>query len=99
MGKVIKSLNRNKIKLNITAVYSFKQTKQILRQQQKNKSYYLYICRKNGDLVKTCYTTLKKVLKFQISIKMFQYFGQALEKRILFPSKKFRMSYNNSTQI
>mgnify|MGYP001487284239 FL=1 len=31
MGKVIKSLNNRKIKLNITAVYTAKQTKQILK--------------------------------------------------------------------
>ncbi len=32
MGKVISALNKNRIKLNITAVYSSKQTKQILKQ-------------------------------------------------------------------
>ena len=31
MGKVIKTLNKNKIKLNITAVYTSKQTKKILK--------------------------------------------------------------------
>ena len=31
MGKIIKELNQKKIKLNITAVYSFSQTKQILK--------------------------------------------------------------------
>ena len=31
MGKVIKKLNKNKIKLNITAVYTASQTKQILK--------------------------------------------------------------------
>ena len=31
MGKVIKSLNKDKIKLNITAVYNSKQTKKILK--------------------------------------------------------------------
>ena len=31
MGKVIKKLNKNKIKLNITAVYTSKQTKKILK--------------------------------------------------------------------
>ena len=43
MGKVIKSLNRNKIKLNITAVYSFKQTKQILRQINKKTKVIISI--------------------------------------------------------
>ena len=31
MGKIIKELNRKNIKLNITAVYSAKQTKKILK--------------------------------------------------------------------
>ena len=31
MGKIIKTLNRNKIKINITAVYSAKQTEKILK--------------------------------------------------------------------
>ena len=31
MGKVIKTLNKNKVKLNITAVYTSKQTKKILK--------------------------------------------------------------------
>ena len=35
MGEVIKKLNNEKIKLNITAVYSFKQTKQILKKIDK----------------------------------------------------------------
>ena len=35
MGNVIKKLNKKKIKLNITAVYTAKQTKQILRQIDK----------------------------------------------------------------
>ncbi len=35
MGNVIKNLNKKKIKLNITAVYTAKQTKQILRQIDK----------------------------------------------------------------
>ena len=35
MGKVIKSLNKNNIKLNITAVYTAKQTEQILKNINK----------------------------------------------------------------
>ena len=43
-GKVIKKLNKENIKLNITAVTS-KQTKQILKQiNKKTKSNYFYIC-------------------------------------------------------
>ena len=36
MGKVIQDLNKNKIKLNITAVYTSKQTKEILKKINKN---------------------------------------------------------------
>ena len=34
MSKVIKTLSRNKIKLNITAVYTANQTKQILKKHR-----------------------------------------------------------------
>ena len=37
-GKIIKELNQRKIKLNITAVYTAKQTKQILRSINKKQS-------------------------------------------------------------
>ena len=43
MGKVIKSLNNNKIKLNITAVYTSKQTKQILRNIDKKTKVIISI--------------------------------------------------------
>ena len=35
LGKIIKQLNNSKIKLNITAVYSSKQTSQILKKINK----------------------------------------------------------------
>ena len=38
-GKVIKELNKKNIKLNITAVYSAKQTEKILKIINKNKKY------------------------------------------------------------
>jgi transaldolase len=47
-GKVIKELNNSSIKLNITAVYTAKQTEKILKViNKKNKSYYIYFCRKS----------------------------------------------------
>ncbi len=36
MGKVIKSLSKQKIKLNITAVYTYKQTKKIIKSLKNN---------------------------------------------------------------
>ena len=43
MGKVIKSLNSNKIKLNITAVYTSKQTKQIFKNINKKTKVIISI--------------------------------------------------------
>ena len=43
MGKVIKKLNRNKIKLNITAVYNAKQTQQILKNIDKKTKVIISI--------------------------------------------------------
>ncbi len=43
MGKVINSLNKNKIKLNITAVYTAKQTKQILKRIDKKTKVIISI--------------------------------------------------------
>ncbi len=43
MGKVIKKLNKNNIKLNITAVYSSKQTRQILKQVNKKTKVIISI--------------------------------------------------------
>ncbi len=43
MGKVIKKLNRKKIKLNITAVYTAKQTRQILKNINKKTKVIISI--------------------------------------------------------
>ena len=43
MGEVIKSLNKSKIKLNITAVYTSKQTKQILKNIDKKTKVIISI--------------------------------------------------------
>ena len=42
-GRVIKELNKNKIKLNITAVYTFQQTKQILKNVDKSTEVIISI--------------------------------------------------------
>ena len=47
MGKLIKNLNNLNIKLNITAVYTSGQTRQILKNLNKIKSYNLNICWKS----------------------------------------------------
>ena len=43
LGKIIKELNKEKIKLNITAVYSSKQTKQILKNIDKKTKVIISI--------------------------------------------------------
>ena len=43
MGKVIKKLNKNNIKLNISAVYSSKQTREILKQVNKKTKVIISI--------------------------------------------------------
>ena len=43
MGKVIQKLNKNNIKLNITAVYTSRQTKQILKQVSNNTKIIISI--------------------------------------------------------
>ena len=53
MGKVIKSLNNRKIKLNITAVYTAKQTKQILKAiNRKTKVIISIFAGRAGDVGK-----------------------------------------------
>ena len=48
MGKLIRELNEKQIKLNITAVYTSKQTKKILNCiNKKIESNYFYICWKS----------------------------------------------------
>ena len=48
MGSVIKELSNKGVKLNITAVYTHEQVKNLQNSKSKNQNYYFYICRKNG---------------------------------------------------
>ncbi len=53
MGRVIKHLNNKKIKLNITAVYTYKQTKQILKKiNKKTKVIISIFAGRMGDVGK-----------------------------------------------
>ena len=47
-GSVIKELSDKGIKLNITAVYTFEQTKKNLQKIKQNQVYHLNICWQNG---------------------------------------------------
>ena len=62
MGVVINSLNKNKVKLNITAVYTAKQTKQILSKIDKKTKVIISIFGgRMADAGKDQFLNLKKV--------------------------------------
>ena len=64
MGKVIKTLNMNNIKLNITAVYNSTQTKQILKNiNKKTKVIISIFAGRMGDAGKDPIPQFKKSLK------------------------------------
>ncbi len=63
MGKIIKELNRNNIKLNITAVYTSKQTKKILKSiNKKTKVIISIFAGRAGDVGKDPIPEFKKSL-------------------------------------
>ena len=64
MGKVIKELNSNSIKLNITAVYTAKQTKQILNNiNKKTKVIISIFAGRMGDVGKDPIPEFKESIK------------------------------------
>ena len=63
MGQVINKLNKNKIKLNITAVYTARQTKKILKKiNKKTKVIISIFAGRMGDVGKDPVPELKKSL-------------------------------------
>ena len=65
MGKVINQLNNNKIKLNITAVYTAKQTKQILKKiNKKTKVIISIFAGRMADVGKDPIPEFKNSIKF-----------------------------------
>ena len=70
MGKLIKELNKDNIRLNITAIYSAKQTKKILKQINKKTKVILSIfAGRAGDVGKDPIPELKKSIKFAKAYK------------------------------
>ena len=70
MGQVIKTLNNKKIKLNITAVYTAKQTKQILKKINKKTEVIISIfAGRMADTGKDPIPELKKSLGISKSYK------------------------------
>ena len=90
-GKVIKELNSNKIKLNITAVYSSKQTKKILQQiNKKTKVIISIFAGRAGD------TGKDPVPEFKKSIKMAKKFKNV---EILWASVREPYNYIQAKQL
>ena len=70
MGKIIKELNNLNIKLNITAVYSAKQTKQILKKLNKKTKVIISIfAGRAADVGKDPVPEFKKSLKLSKNFK------------------------------
>ena len=70
MGRVIKTLNQNKIKLNITAVYTANQTKKILKNiDKKTKVIISIFAGRMADVGKDPIPELKKSIKISKKYK------------------------------
>ena len=90
-GKVIKELNNNKIKLNITAVYTSKQTKKILKNiNKKSKVIISIFAGRSADAGKD------PVLEFIKSIKLAKKFKNV---EILWASVREPYNYLQSKQL
>ena len=77
-------MNKNKVKLNITAVYTAKQTKQILSKIDKKTKVIISIFGgRMADAGKDPVPEFKKSIKFQKILKMLRYFGQVQESHTI----------------
>ncbi len=91
MGKVIKSLNKDKIKLNITAVYNSKQTKKILKNiDYKTKVIISIFAGRMAD------TGIDPVEQFQKSIKISKNFKNV---EILWASTREPYNYLQANKL
>ena len=91
MGKVIKKLNKQKIKLNITAVYTSKQTNQILRNiDKKTKVIISIFAGRMGD------AGIDPLPQIEESIKLSKKFKNV---EILWASTREPYNYIQSKQI
>ena len=70
MGKVINELSKNNIKMNITAVYTHKQTMRILKKIKKSSNVIISIfAGRAGDVGKDPIPEIKKSIKFAKNFK------------------------------
>ena len=91
LGKVINELNNKKIKLNITAVYTSKQTRKILKKINKKTKVIISIyAGRMGDVGKDPLPEIKNSIKFSKSYKNVQ---------ILWASTREPYNYLQSKQI
>jgi transaldolase len=91
MGKIIKELNNKNIKLNITAVYNFKQTQKILKQiNKKSKVIISIFAGRAGD------TGKDPVPEFKKSISLAQKFKNV---EILWASVREPYNYIQAKQL
>ena len=91
MGKVIKKLNKNKIKLNITAVYTAQQTRQILKNiNKKTKVIISIFAGRMADSGKDPLPQFKESLKISKNFKNVE---------ILWASTREPYNYIQSNQI
>ena len=91
MGKVINTLNKKKIKLNITAVYTAKQTSYILRKIDKKTKVIISICAgRMGDVGRD------PIPEFKESIKISKKFTNV---EILWASTREPYNYIQAKQL
>ena len=84
MGKLIKELNNLNIKLNITAVYSSKQTKKILSLLNKKSKVIISIfAGRAGDTGKDPIPEFKRSIHLAKNLKMLRFCGPVLESLII----------------
>ena len=90
-GKVIKELNQQKVKLNITAVYNAKQTKKILKNIDKNTKVIISIfAGRMSDAGKDPIPEIKKSLNYAKSYK---------NVKILWASTREAYNFTNAKQL
>ena len=94
MGKVIKKLNKDKIKLNITAVYNAKQTKQILKKiDNKTKVIISIFAGRMGDVGKDPIPEFKKSLKLAKNFKNVEILWASTRSLTISTSQTIKLSY------
>ena len=101
MGKVIKKLNNEKIKLNITAVYTSKQTNEILRNiDKKTKVIISIFAGRMGDAGKDPIPQIKESIKISKNYKNVSIlWASTREPYNYLQAKKIRLPNNNCSTI